>query len=132
MPDACAELARDVRRRRLSQRRPRRSPPSACDGVERIVWLIVSPVASAAAMIVVPSISPTTIRAERARRRRSVAHAQLEEDAVAQGENAKRTGDAASSDREDERQRLHRYAEQLFHGMPPSTSTAGSSASTTW
>src|SRR4249919_1348636 len=43
--------------------------PRAAVAEERIVWLIVSPVASAAAMIAVPSISPTTIRARRARRR---------------------------------------------------------------
>ena len=39
--------------------------PSALTAVDRIVWFIVSPVARAAAMIVVPSISPTTISAER-------------------------------------------------------------------
>jgi hypothetical protein len=43
--------------------------PSALTAVERIVWLIVSPVVSAAAMIVVPSMSPTTISALRPRRR---------------------------------------------------------------
>src|SRR5918996_2093827 len=43
--------------------------PSVATAVERIVWLIVSPVVRAAAMIVVPSMSPTTIRALRPRRR---------------------------------------------------------------
>ena len=43
--------------------------PSTFVDVARIVWLIVSPVVSAAAMIVVPSISPTMIRAVRPRRR---------------------------------------------------------------
>ena len=36
-----------------------------------MVWLIVSPVASAAVMIAVPSISPTTISALRPGRRRT-------------------------------------------------------------
>ena len=43
--------------------------PSVETVVALIVWLIVSPVVRAAAMIVVPSISPTTIRALRPRRR---------------------------------------------------------------
>ena len=43
--------------------------PSAVVADERIVWLMVSPVAKAAEMIVVPSISPTTISAVRPRRR---------------------------------------------------------------
>ena len=43
--------------------------PSADTAVVRIVWLMVSPVVKAAAMIVVPSISPTTMRALRPRRR---------------------------------------------------------------
>ena len=67
-----------------SRRRPRRSRPSAATAVERIVWLIVSPVASAAAMIVVPSIEPATISAVRAGPAAHVAHAEPEEDAVAQ------------------------------------------------
>src|SRR5436190_2352095 len=46
--------------------------PSAETAAERIVWLIVSPVARAAVMMAVPSISPTTIRALRARRRRTL------------------------------------------------------------
>ena len=49
----------------------------------RIVWLIVSPVVSAAAMIVVPSISPTTISARASAAARDVAQAELEQDAVA-------------------------------------------------
>src|SRR5512142_404773 len=43
--------------------------PSAPSALERIVWLIVSPVASAAPMITVPSIRPATISALRPRLR---------------------------------------------------------------
>ena len=43
--------------------------PSEAIAAVRIVWLIVSPVTSADAMIVVPSMSPRTISAVRARRR---------------------------------------------------------------
>ena len=43
--------------------------PSCAIASERIVWLIVSPVTSAAATIVVPSISPRTMSAVRPRRR---------------------------------------------------------------
>ena len=46
--------------------------PSVATVVARIVWLIVSPVVRAAAMIVVPSISPTTMSALRPRRRRTL------------------------------------------------------------
>ena len=44
---------------------------------ERIVLLIVSPVASAEAMIAVPSIRPVTMRAVRARRRGRLRRASL-------------------------------------------------------
>src|SRR5689334_780819 len=46
--------------------------PSAAVADERIVWLMLSPVDSAAAMITVPSIDPTTISALRAGRRRTL------------------------------------------------------------
>ena len=53
---------RGCRPRRPSPRRPRPSRRAPRSRSVRIVWLIVSPVTSAAAMIVVPSISPRTIR----------------------------------------------------------------------
>jgi hypothetical protein len=43
--------------------------PSWATAVERIVWLMVSPVVSAAATIAVPSMSPMTMSALRPRRR---------------------------------------------------------------
>ena len=51
--------------------------PSVATAVVRIVWLIVSPVVRAAAMIVVPSISPSTMRALRPRRRPTLRTASL-------------------------------------------------------
>ena len=50
------------------------------------MWLIVSPVASAAAMIAVPSISPITISRRAPAPARDVPERELEEDAVAERE----------------------------------------------
>ena len=46
----------------------RSASPSPLTAAWRMVWLIVSPVVSAAAIIAVPSISPTTMRSDQARR----------------------------------------------------------------
>ena len=70
--------------------------PSAWTAAERMVWLIVSPVASAAVMIAVPSMSPSTIRALRPRPAASIADAEPEEDPVAEREH----GDRAQRRRE--------------------------------
>ena len=64
---------------------------------ERIVWLIVSPVASAAAMIAVPSIEPDDDQRGAAAAAAHVAHAEAEEDAVAQREDARRAPSAMPS-----------------------------------
>ena len=61
--------------------------PSAAVADERIVWLIVSPVVSAAAMIAVPSIEPGDDQRAAGRTPADVPHAEAEEHPVAQTEH---------------------------------------------
>ena len=94
--------------------------PSAAIADERIVWLIVSPVASAAAMIAVPSIRPTTISAlrpaaparrcgRRAGRRRGCA-ARARRPRRARSPSTATSTTASAADRD---------AEELAHRPPP-------------
>ena len=73
--------------------------------------LIVSPVASAAAMIAVPSMSPSDDQRAAARAAADVADAEPEEDPVAQREH----GDRAERDRDDDK-----HDGQGSTGMPKS------------
>ena len=131
LPVACRARP-GCRRPRRWPRRPRRSRPGRWTAVERIVWLIVSPVASAAAMIVVPSISPTTISAVRPRRRRTLRTPSLTRTRGCAARAARLPPtSAARARREDQRQRVDRDAEQLCSSSPPSLRRPGSSASTT-
>ncbi len=105
--------------------------PSCLVAVARIVWFMVSPVARAAAMIVVPSISPTTIRAERERRRPTLRTPSLSSTRLRTASSSNCAGEDSEQNGEDRHQAVHRYAEQLFHPSPLAVTAAGSSASTT-
>ena len=77
---------------------------------------IVSPVPSAAAMIVVASISPTTIRTLRPRPPADVAHAEPEEHDVAQRERGEDRDAQPDEHRERHGQRVDRKPEHGPHG----------------
>lgn len=91
--------------------------PSVATVVARIVWLIVSPVVRAAAMIVVPSISPTTMSALPPRRRRTLRTASFTRMRFTDAEGCQRAQRDAEPDEEDDEERVDRDAEDFLHRL---------------
>ena len=102
--------------------------PSAATAVERIVWLMVSPVARAAAMIVVPEHRAGDDQGCARRASPGVADAEPEEHAVARREYGDHAERDAECSREDERDVVDRESEELVHARPLPESAAGASA----
>ena len=104
--------------------------PRASIAVPRMVWLIVSPVASEAAMIVVPSIRPRTISADRAAAAAGVPDAEPHQDGVAGGEDREGREGGRERDEQYDRERPRGDAEDLVHADAASAAR-GRSASRT-
>ena len=89
--------------------------PSAATAVVRIVWLIVSPVTRAAATIVVPSISPSTIRPVRPRRRPTLRTPRRTRTGFRSTSTARIPNGDAQRDPEDREEGVERDPEELVH-----------------
>ena len=133
VPATARAIARRVRRPGSSGPRRPRSPGRAscrrraprpsrpCGPVrqlpsERIVWLIVSPVVSAAAMIAVPSIEPAMISALRAGRRPTFRTPRRRNTRLRRPSTATTSRAATSPPTTMASKRCHRDAEDVAHG----------------
>ena len=107
--------------------------PSEVTADERTVRVMVSPVASDAVMIAVPSIRPTTISALRPGRRRALRTPSRKKMRLRSGERRDQRERGRQGGDQRHLEPAHGDAEQLGHdrGLPQTTATAGASATTT-